>query len=325
MPPQITVRDLEKSFRVATRRKGLKGAVQGLLKPGYKTITALHDVSFDIDEGELVGYIGPNGAGKSTTIKILSGILVPTAGECRIAGRIPWQQRMQHVADIGVVFGQRTQLWWDLPVIESFELLRDLYRIPANLYRTQLDELVALLSLEPLLDVPVRQLSLGQRMRADLAASLLHQPRLVFLDEPTIGLDTVAKRAMRDFVLRMNKQQGVTVVLTTHDMDDIEALCERLMIINEGTLVLDSTLEELRKSYGNERLITVDFASEPTLAPEDKQLLREQHANRATFAVSDNAAAMVARITQRYAVQDLAVASAPIEDLIAEVYRRTQS
>ena len=222
--PQIEVRGLAKTFRVAERLPGLAGAFRGLFHRRMRDVHALGGVDFDIERGELVGYIGPNGAGKSTTIKILAGILNPTAGTCRVDGLTPWRDRRRHVARIGVVFGQRTQLWWDLPVIESFDLLRDIYRIPAAAYRDNRDRLIALMDLEPLLDVPVRQLSLGQRMRSDLAAALLHGPSLLFLDEPTIGLDAVSKLAIRDFVRELNREAQVTVLLTTHDMDDIEAL-----------------------------------------------------------------------------------------------------
>ena len=200
--PYIVVNDLAKRFQIAERDPGLWGALKGIARRRYRTVEALHGVSFEIGRGELVGYIGPNGAGKSTTIKILSGILVPSGGSCRVAGLTPWQSRVEHVARIGVVFGQRTQLWWDLPVVESFELLRDIYRVPEAQYVLARDELVELLDLAPLLDVPVRQLSLGQRMRSDLAASLLHDPDILFLDEPTIGLDAVSKLAMRDFIKR---------------------------------------------------------------------------------------------------------------------------
>ena len=222
---QIVVEDLVKTFQIAERAPGLWGAVRGVWRRRHREVRALDGVTFSIQPGELVGYIGPNGAGKSTTIKVLSGILVPSGGRCQVMGRVPWRQRREHVAAIGVVFGQRTQLWWDLPVIESFELLRDIYRVPAADYQRARDELVALLDLEALLDVPVRQLSLGQRMRCDLAAALLHAPGVLFLDEPTIGLDAVSKLAVRDFVRRLNRERGVTVILSTHDMDDIEALC----------------------------------------------------------------------------------------------------
>ena len=232
--PQIIVEDLVKTFRIARRSPGLWGSVKGLIKRDFREVRALDGVSFSISRGELVGYIGPNGAGKSTTVKILSGILVPDSGRVSVMQRTPWIDRIHHVRRIGVVFGQRTQLWWDLPVIESFELLRDIYAIPAERYRASRDELIEVLELGDLLDTSVRQLSLGQRTRCDLAAALLHEPDLLFLDEPTIGLDAVSKLAVREFIGRLNKQRGVTVILTTHDMDDIEALCRRVMVIGDG-------------------------------------------------------------------------------------------
>jgi ABC-2 type transport system ATP-binding protein len=219
--PLIVVDRLTKTFRVAERRPGVLNAVVGLVRRRYRSVNAIEDVSFALAEGELLGLIGPNGAGKSTTIKILCGILEPTSGRCEVGGLVPWRQRVRHVARIGAVFGQRTQLWWDLPVIESFDLLRDIYRVPGKRYREIIDELIARLDLERLLATPVRQLSLGQRMRCEIAASLLHEPRVLFLDEPTIGLDAVAKLAVREFVRTLNQERGVTVILTTHDMHDI--------------------------------------------------------------------------------------------------------
>ena len=226
--------NLVKTFHIAERSPGILGALRGLAHRRYRNINALDRISFEIEAGELVGYIGPNGAGKSTTIKVISGILVPDSGRCEILGRVPWRDRISHVGNIGVIFGQRTQLWWDLPVIESFELLRDIYRVPTPIYSSTLEELVQVLELDPLLDVPVRQLSLGQRMRCDLVAALLHTASILFLDEPTIGLDAVTKLAFRDFIKRFNRDRGVTIIVTTHDMDDIEALCERVIVIDEG-------------------------------------------------------------------------------------------
>ena len=318
-PPQIIVDGLEKRFRVAERDAGLWGAFKGLARRRYRTLHALHGVSFSIQPGELVGYIGPNGAGKSTTIKVLAGILVPSAGICTVNGRVPWRERVAHVASIGVVFGQRTQLWWDLPVVESFELLRDIYRVEEGAYRRTLDELVALLELDALLDTPVRQLSLGQRMKCDLAASLLHQPRLLFLDEPTIGLDAVSKLAMRDFVLRQNRERGTTVLLTTHDMDDIEALCSRVMLINHGTLLMDGTVQDLKS---DRRRVIVDFDGEPVLDSAHADLVQQRQGERVVFEVRQGAPALVAELTARYAVRDLTVEHPPIEETVAALYAR---
>ena len=246
MAPQIVVDGLTKSYRVAERDAGVAGAVRGLFRRRYRTVEALRSVSFTLEAGELLGFIGPNGAGKSTTIKILSGILRPTSGRVMIDGLVPYEDRIAHVGRIGVVFGQRTQLWWDLPVVEGFDLLRDIYRVDPARYRRTRDELVALLGLEKLLGQPVRQLSLGQRMRAEIAAALLHEPRLLFLDEPTIGLDAPAKLAVRQFVGRLNRERGVTVLLTTHDMHDIEALAQRVIVIGNGVVLADTPFERLR-------------------------------------------------------------------------------
>ena len=243
----ITMEHVCKSYKVAKRNAGMKEACKSLLSRETEKIQALSDVSFTIKDGEMVGYIGPNGAGKSSTIKILSGILTPDSGSCLIDGRVPWKNRMEHVKNIGVVFGQRSQLWWDIPVIDSFELLKDIYQISKTDYKNNLDELTELLKLQDILKTPTRQLSLGQRMRCEIAASLLHQPRLLFLDEPTIGLDAVSKLAVRDFILKLNKEHKTTVILTTHDMQDIAALANRVILIGKGRVLLDGTLEDMRE------------------------------------------------------------------------------
>ena len=322
---QIVVERLVKTFRVAERRPGLWGAVAGLARRVHREVRALDEVSFAIEPGELVGYIGPNGAGKSTTIKILSGILVPDSGRCEVLGRVPWLERARYVGEIGVVFGQRTQLWWDLPVIESFDLLRSIYRVGESSYRRQRDELVALLDLEPLLDTPVRQLSLGQRMRCDLAATLLHAPVLLFLDEPTIGLDAMSKLAVRDFIKRLNRERGVTVILTTHDMDDIETLCRRVIVIGSGVILCDGTLEELRAGITRERRLIVDLEDDAEIVSDEHAHVIERDGHRVHLAFDPaeiSPAELIARVTARHVVRDLFVVNPPIEEIIAELYQR---
>ncbi len=323
--PLIEAQNLVKRFYVAQRKSGVVGAFTGLFKREYKTVNALEGVSFSIEPGELVAYIGPNGAGKSTTVKILSGILVPDSGECRVGGRVPWKERVAHVGRIGVVFGQRTQLWWDLPVIESFEMIRDIYGVKAGDYAKRSKELIELLDLGPILQTPARQLSLGQRMRCDLAASLFHAPELLFLDEPTIGLDAVSKLAVRGFVKRLNQERGVTVILTTHDMDDIEALCRRVIVIAEGRILSDGPLEALRAKVSRERRLIIDLAEtgfEGEMGDEEAVVVKREglRYELAFDPTRTSAAALIGRLAARYPVKDLFVEDPAIEEIIAKLY-----
>lgn len=238
-----------KTFKVHKRNAGLGNAVKSLFKKEYEIVTALDNISFNINEGEMVGYIGPNGAGKSTTIKIMSGILYPDKGKCIINGKTPWKDRVSYVKDIGVVFGQRSQLWWDIPVADSYELIKEIYKIPQKDFKDNLKMMTDLLDIEELMKVPTRQLSLGQRMRCEIVASLLHNPKILFLDEPTIGLDAVSKIAVRDFIKTINKEKKLTVILTTHDTQDIEALTKRIILIGKGKVLLDGELESLKEDF----------------------------------------------------------------------------
>lgn len=245
----ITMKNICKTYKVAKRNAGFKEACKSLFHKNYEYVQALSQVSFTIEKGEMVGYIGPNGAGKSSTIKILSGILTPDSGECIVDGTIPWKNRIKHVKNIGVIFGQRSQLWWDVPVIDSFELIKDIYGIPDEVYHSNLEELIQLLDLSELIKTPTRQLSLGQRMRCEIVASLLHNPKVLFLDEPTIGLDAVSKLAVREFILHLNETHKTTVILTTHDMQDIEALTKRVILIGKGSVLLDGSLSDIQSKH----------------------------------------------------------------------------
>lgn len=320
----ISVHSLWKEFRRLRRKKGILGGIKNLFSCDYEVKLALDKISFDIAEGELVGYIGPNGAGKSTTVKILSGILVPDGGRVKVFGKTPWENRIETVRQLGVVFGQKTQLWWDLPVIESFELLKDIYQVPEAIYRRNLNSLTEALELSKLYEVPVRQLSLGQRMRCDIAASLLHDPKILFLDEPTIGLDAVSKLAVRDFIRHLNKEKKVTILLTTHDMDDIESLCNRVLILNEGKIYLDGSLSELRKKIAPERRLIVDLLNEhDTIVDQDAKFVK-QEGHRVWLKYDPTIVttpALITRVTANHPIQDLYVENPPIEEIIAQFYQ----
>ena len=321
----ITVEGLSKTYKVARRKKGAAAAFRSLFHREYDEVQALKDVSFSVGDGEVVGYIGPNGAGKSTTIKILSGILRPDAGVCEIDGRIPWKERRAHVANIGVVFGQRTQLWWDVPVVDSFDLLRDIYRVSPADFRRRLDRLTDALDIGDLLTVPLRQLSLGQRMRCELAGSLLHGPQLLFLDEPTIGLDAVSKLAVRAFIAELQRERGTTVLLTTHDMSDIEALTDRIVLIGKGQILYDGSLHAVRERYDTSRVLEATFA-ERTEAPEipgAELLLWEGSRARWAVPAQDAARAMTA-VSERLSPEGISIAGASVEQIIARMYEEYQ-
>jgi ABC-2 type transport system ATP-binding protein len=320
----ISVQGLSKSFKVAKRTTGLLQAAKALIIREHTEVHALTDISFNIQPGEIVGYIGPNGAGKSTTIKIMSGILVPDSGTCTIMGYTPWKQRVPYVKNIGVVFGQRTQLWWDVPVMDSFELLRDIYKVPQQEYKANLDLIVETLDLQSLIHTPVRQLSLGQRMRCEIAASLLHSPQILFLDEPTIGLDAISKIAVRQFIKTINKEKGVTIILTTHDMNDIEALANRILLIGNGTLLYDGNLNSLRNRFNTSKTITIDYreTTEPLLLP--GTALLSWSPERAVLSVDTEQVKIsdiIAQLSARVELLDVAVEAQPIEEIIVQLYK----
>jgi ABC-2 type transport system ATP-binding protein len=319
----IEVEDLQKTFSIVARRGGPFGAVRSLLAREYRDVRAVDGVSFRLEAGEIVGYIGPNGAGKSTTIKMLTGILVPSGGRIAVDGRVPHQQRVEHVRRIGVVFGQRSQLWWDLPTIESFELLRHIYRVPQRRWKQNLAAFDDLLELRPFLETPVRQLSLGQRMRADLAAALLHDPTILFLDEPTIGLDVVARERIRQFLTTINRERGVTIILTTHDLEDIARLCPRVVLIDHGHVIYDGALEMLRTRFGRQRTLVVDLDQDVNgiSLPQATVVRREGPRVWLRFdREATTAAQLIAEVAERYHIRDLTVEEPEIEGIVRGIY-----
>src|SRR6478735_2589308 len=312
--PLIDVQDLERTFEVRRRT--------GRLARQRSEVRAVHGLSFSVDEGEMVGYIGPNGAGKSTTIKMLTGILVPTGGHLSVAGLEPSRQRTELARRIGVVFGQRTTLWWDLPLRDSFELLQKLYRVPTARFDRNLAEYVELLDLGDLMDTPVRQLSLGQRMRGDITAALLHDPEILYLDEPTIGLDVVSKGRLREFLRTLNAERGTTLMLTTHDLQDIEALCRRVIVIDHGTAVFDGDLVDLHRQGGSTRTLVVDLVDEGPPIEVAGAVTRRVEGPRQwlSFPADASAAPIVAAVAASYDVADLSIQEPAIEDVIRELY-----
>ena len=323
----IKLEGISKSYKVAQRTSGVREAAKALFYRKHTIVEALKDISFSINPGEIVGYIGPNGAGKSTTIKIMSGILVPDTGSCSIMGYTPWKDRVQYVKNIGVVFGQRSQLWWDVPVLDSFELLKDIYKIPQQEYNTTINLLIETLELQTIVQSPVRQLSLGQRMRCEIAASLIHNPKILFLDEPTIGLDAVSKIAVRQFIKTINKEKGVTVILTTHDMNDIEALADRVILIGKGSLLYDGNLNELRNQFGTHKTITADYEKNPKQIQIPGTSILSWSPERVVLSVDTEAiktSDVITQLSNQVELQDVTIETQPIEDIIVQLYKEYQ-
>lgn len=325
MTAMIEVTNLQKDFKVYRHHPGFIGAFQNIFDRQFRLVHAVDGLTFTLQPGELVGYLGPNGAGKSTTIKILTGLLAPTAGKVIVNGQVPWRDRTRYVRQVGAVFGQRTSLWWDLPVIESFSLHQHIYGIPAARFQHNLATFRKVLDLDPFINTPVRSLSLGQRMRADLCAALLHDPILLFLDEPTIGLDVVAKEHIRQFIQFTNREQGTTVILTTHDLSDVEKLCERVLIIDQGKLLFDGSLDALTSRFGGKRALEVDFSVPyPDPQVEGAELTSSEglhavyHFEREQASASD----LIIRLSTRYRIQDLRVREPDIEDTIRRIYEQ---
>ena len=320
----IIVDDISKTFKVAKRNSGLKSALKSFIKREYSIVEAVKNVSFEIDEGEIVGYIGPNGAGKSTTIKMLSGILLPTAGSITVDGLNPFEDRKNYVSNIGVVFGQRSQLAWDIPAEDTFDLLKDIYKIDNEKYQNTKAELIKLLNIEEVIKKPVRSLSLGQRMRCEIAASLLHEPKILFLDEPTIGLDAASKKIVRDFILKINKERKVTVILTTHDMTDIETLAKRIILIGKGQILYDGSLNKLKSKYGSYKSITVN-TKEKISKPRLQGIINSKKIEDGyNFVIDSNiitVSSFINYLSKKYSIDDIEIDNEHIDDVILKLYQ----
>lgn len=318
----ISVNSISKTFKVGIRKSGIKNAIKSFIKRKYKYIKAIEDISFSIKKGEIVGYIGPNGAGKSTTIKILSGILVPDKGDVKIGGITPWKQREAYVRKIGVVFGQRSQLWWDIPAEDTFDLLKDVYDLDDKKYEKTKNELIKLLNLEEIIEVPVRQLSLGQRMRCEIAASLLHNPEILFLDEPTIGLDAVSKRIVRDFIKKLNKEKKITIILTTHDMADIEALAKRIILIGKGKVLYDGSLTKLKNKYDTNKYIKVYTSGKINI--KRKGIISTNKTKEGYEFIIDskliNISEFISIISKKIEIKDIEIENENIDNIIVKLY-----
>lgn len=324
----IEVNGVSKTFRQAKWEKGVLAAVGAMFHRRYHEVQALDNICLRVGQGEIIGYIGPNGAGKSTSIKIMSGILTPDSGQCTVMGYTPWKDREEYVRHIGVVFGQRTQLWWDVPVQDSFELLRSIYKIPTPDYKRNLDILAAHLDMEDLLGIPLRQLSLGQRMRCEIAASLLHNPKILFLDEPTIGLDAVSKLKVREFIKKLNRESGTTVILTTHDMNDIEALTDRIALIGKGKILYDGSMQAIRREYDAVRNVSVFFEENivTPVVPAGSRLI-SWSGDRAVYEVDikhSKISYLIGELENAASLKDVAISSRPVEEIIAQLYARYQ-
>lgn len=322
----IEVKGISKTFKIKKKNNSLGDKLKGIIKSNYINKKAVNDISFSITKGEMVGFIGKNGAGKSTTIKMLSGILYPDGGDIKVDGYIPYKQRKQYVRNIGVVFGQKTQLNWDLPLMDSFELIKQIYRIPNELYETNLNKFIDLLDMKDFLYQPVRQLSLGQRMKGDIAAALLHSPKIVFFDEPTIGLDVVAKEKIREFIKYLNKSEGITMIFTTHDMQDIEKVCNRLIIIDKGEKIYDGSVNEIKNNCVSLRSIEVEFYNEENIEPINDVCIKEQEGSngyRKLFSF-DSAKVrineLMTYILTKYDVKDISIIEPEIDEIIRDIY-----
>ena len=319
----IEVQNLKKTFKVSKRSKGIPGMLANMVVPKFEEKQAVKGISFSIEKGEMVGFIGPNGAGKSTTIKMLSGILCPDSGEINVAGYVPYKQRKTYVQNIGVVFGQKSQLQWDLPVIDSFELLKAIYRIPGAQYKKNFDRFVEMLDMSEFLNRPVRQLSLGQRLRADIVAALLHSPQVIFFDEPTIGVDVVGKETIRNFIRELNKEDKVSMIFTTHDMQDIEKTCDRLIIIDKGLKVYDGALMGIREKYGTTRQLDVEFVENTEIASIPKVEIKRLDERKVRFVFENHAVQideLMNHLLANYGIRDINVSEPEIESLIRKIY-----